>query len=271
METGICIIAGVNKDGETEPFGKLHLKLGDTVSIVGPTGSGKTAFITDIELLSQGDSITKRIILVDEEIPSDEIRYNPVHKPVVMITQNTKCFSDLYVEEFLGIHARARGINDTAIVNDTLNLANKFAGEKIRDKQRVNELSGGQTRSLLFADAIKIGKAPIVLLDEIENAGINKQKIIDSIRITNKLIIYVTHDPIIALQTNKRIVIGNGSIRKIIERNDTELNCLNEIIRMDSELSELREKIRTGELIDKIYRLPSIRRISRRQRITVTE
>ncbi|NLL57171.1 MAG: ATP-binding cassette domain-containing protein, partial [Firmicutes bacterium] len=183
----ITIFPGIDKSGHKETFKYITLKAGETVSIVGPTGSGKTALITDIELLAQGDTSTRRRVLINGEIPADEIRYNPAMKPIVMITQNTKCFADLTTEEFLQIHARARKIPDMKVVRETIKLANNFTGEKIKSDTKVTVLSGGQTRSLLIADAILIGAAPIILLDEIENAGIFKQEVVNLIQNAGKM------------------------------------------------------------------------------------
>ena len=208
----LIIYPGVDKSGFRERFTYIKLKAGETVSIVGPTGSGKTALITDIELLAQEDTYTKRRITINGQVPSDEIRYNPAMKPIVMITQNTKCFADLTTEEFLRIHARARKISDHGVIKDTIDLANTFTGEKIKKDTRVTVLSGGQTRSLLIADAILIGAAPIILLDEIENAGIFKQEVVRLIHNAGKMVIFVTHDPVIALLTKTRIIMENGAV-----------------------------------------------------------
>jgi len=54
----ITILPGKDKNDHKENFDQITLKAGETISIVGPTGSGKTAFITDIELLAQGDTST---------------------------------------------------------------------------------------------------------------------------------------------------------------------------------------------------------------------
>lgn len=247
MISGLTIIGGVDKNRNRETVAKIELKLGETISILGPTGSGKTALITDIEMLSQGEGISKRKILIDGRIPTDEQRYNALHKPVVMITQNTKCFSDLYVADFLEIHARARGNNEETIVDKTISLANTFSGEEIKKGNRVTELSGGQTRSLLFADALTIGISPFILLDEIENAGINKLQIINNINFLDKLVIFVTHDPIIALLSKKRIIMQNGSITKILNKSLEEDHIFNNVMKMDSALVDLRECLRLGK------------------------
>lgn len=245
----ITILPGLDKSGNKEKFNELNLKAGETVSIVGPTGSGKTALISDIELLAQGDTSTKRRVLINGELPSNEIRYNPASKPIAMITQNTKCFTDLSTEEFLQIHARARKIEEKRIITDTIALANKFTGEKIKKETRVTVLSGGQTRSLLIADAILIGAAPVILLDEIENAGIFKQEVIEIIKNTSKIIIFVTHDPVIALLTKKRIIMENGSVIKVLTQNEFETRAVENLLELDKRVGLIREKLRAGDEI----------------------
>lgn len=245
----ITIFPGIDKSGRKETFKYITLKAGETVSIVGPTGSGKTALITDIELLAQGDTSTRRRVLINGEIPADEIRYNPAMKPIVMITQNTKCFADLTTEEFLQIHARARKIPDMKVVMETIKLANNFTGEKIKADTKVTVLSGGQTRSLLIADAILIGAAPIILLDEIENAGIFKQEVVNLIQNAGKMVVFVTHDPVIALLTRIRIIMENGGIKKVLNQNETEIWAAQNLLELDKKIGNVREELRAGKAI----------------------
>jgi ABC-type lipoprotein export system ATPase subunit len=245
----ITILSGYDKDGYLEGFKEISLKAGETVSIVGPTGSGKTAFITDIELLAQGDTASKRRVLINGIPPQQDIRYNPALKPIAMITQNTKCFTDLTTEEFLQIHARARGIRSRQVIRETIDLANNFTGEKIHKDNRVTVLSGGQTRSLLIADAIIIGAAPIILLDEIENAGIFKQEVLEIIQDTGKIIIFVTHDPVIALHTKKRIIMENGAVKKVLDQNELETFAAKNLVELDRKLGVIREELRAGSII----------------------
>ncbi len=245
----ITILPGFDKNGLQENFNELTLKAGETISIVGPTGSGKTALISDIELLAQGDTASKRKVLLNGTVPDEQTRYNPALKPIAMITQNTKCFADLTVNEFLEIHARARGIENDSIIEETITLANNFTGEKIFAENRVTTLSGGQTRSLLIADAILIGSAPIILLDEIENAGIFKQEVIDLITDSGKVIVFVTHDPVIALHTDRRIIMENGAVKGILGRDESEINVARNLIVLDQRLGAIREELRAGKVI----------------------
>lgn len=245
----ISILPGRTKDGRQEPFERIDLQVGEIISVVGPTGSGKTALISDIELLAQRDTATGRQVLVDGHVPDDELRYDPAFKPVAMITQNTKCFTDLAVGDFLALHARARKLEAGAVVDDTVALANQFTGEGISSEMRLTTLSGGQTRSLMIADAITISAAPIVLLDEIENAGIFKREVVQLIRGLGKMVVFVTHDPVIAILAHRRIVLANGGVVRVLERDDRERPAVLALQELDDRLVEFRERLRAGEVL----------------------
>ena len=190
------------------------------------------------------------MITIDDEIPNYEDRFNPEKKKIAMITQNTKCVSDLIVTDFLKIHAESRNINDNELIDKVIDLANKFTGESISKESKVTELSGGQTRALLFADAILIGASPIILVDEIENAGINKTEILKYVKRENKLVIFATHDPSIVLQTEKRILMKNGAISQIIEHTKEDKEVLDLVLKADKTIKKIQDKIRNGTNID---------------------
>ena len=147
------------------------------------------------------------------------------------------------------MHVRSRRIEREGIVAETIALANEFTGEEITAGARMTALSGGQTRSLMVADAITIGNTPIIILDEVENAGIFKHRVIETLRAYKKAVIFVTHDPLVSLMCDRRIVMRNGTVAKIIERDGEEEKALAAIRKMDGILSALRERIRAGESI----------------------
>jgi len=69
----ITIIGGNDKNGNSEDV-HLTLKKGEIICIVGPTGSGKSRLLEDIECLAQCDTPTNRQILINDEAPTEEIR-----------------------------------------------------------------------------------------------------------------------------------------------------------------------------------------------------
>ncbi len=246
----ITVLGGQGKAPGREETARIDLKMGDVVSIVGPTGSGKTTLINDIELFANGDTPTKRRVLINGELAPAAYRDNPSLNPIALITQHTNFLSDLPVGEFLEAHARIRSANDRqidALIEQTLDFANQLTGEPIVPVSRMTELSGGQTRALLIADATIICDTPIVLLDEVENAGIHRTRALELLRRHRKIFIFVTHDPRIALLSDYRIIMRGGCIEKVIHTDVGERGFALTVARLDDALSRLREKIRIGE------------------------
>jgi ABC-type lipoprotein export system ATPase subunit len=245
----ISILSGHGRDKQSEPFDRIDLHMGQVVSIVGPTGSGKTTFINDIELFADGDTPSGRRILINDAPAPVEFRYNPARNPIALITQHTTFLSDLPVREFLTTHCRVRESNNDAghLVAEAIDFANQLTGEPIDLDNRMTELSGGQTRALLIADATIICSTPVVLLDEVENAGIHRTRAIQLLRQYRKIFIFVTHDPRIALLSDYRIVMQNGCIRQVLSTDEDERRLSVHVNRLDDALSALREKLRQGK------------------------
>ncbi len=246
----ITIEGGFNKSGKPEAIESVDFFMGQVISIVGPTGCGKTTFINDIELFANRNTPTGRRILINDEVVNNEIGNSEMHHPIALISQHTNFLSDLPVGEFLKIHATVREAKNTeAIINETLEFANQLTGEAIVPKTAMTELSGGQTRSLLIADAVIIGNSPIILLDEIENAGIHRTKALEMLKGYNKIFVFVTHDPRIAMLSDYRLVMKNGGIIKMIKTEEEEKLAVKELAKIDDMMLEFRTLIRSGEKI----------------------
>jgi len=226
--------------------------MGDGVSIGWPTGAGKTTLINDIELCADGNTPTGRRILINGVKPPTEYRDNPARNPIALITQHTTFLSDLPVNEFLSTHARIRSDSPEPAedrVEQTLAFANQLTGEPILVRSRMTELSGGQTRALLIADATILCNTPIVLLDEVENAGIHRTRALELLRAYRKIFIFVTHDPRIALLSDYRIVMKRGTVTQVIRTDAEERKFSLRVTKLDDILSRLRDRIRHGERI----------------------
>jgi ABC-type lipoprotein export system ATPase subunit len=246
----ITILGGHNRAGVAEAVERIDLNMGDVVSIVGPTGSGKTTLINDLELFADANTQTGRRMLINGERPPVEYRDNPAMNPIALITQHTTFLSDLPVLDFLKAHAGIRAVEKAQIeemIGKTLGFANELTGEPIVLSSRMTELSGGQTRALLIADATIICNTPIVLLDEVENAGINRTRAVELLRQYRKIFIFVTHDPRITLLSDYRIVMQGGSITKVLYTNEEERAFSHKVSKLDDLLSAMRDKIRFGE------------------------
>lgn len=243
----LTIIAGTDKNGEREGFGELTINKSEIVSIVGPTGSGKSRLLADIEWAAQGDTPTKRRILINGQVPDMKWRFSSNNKLVAQLSQNMNFVMDLTVYEFLKLHAESRMVeNQEEVIKEIIQAANNLSGERFDLNTPVTSLSGGQSRALMIADTAILSSSPIVLIDEIENAGIDRKKALNLLVSSDKIVLIATHDPILALMADKRIVIKNGGIDKIIETSKEEKKVLEELEKMDNIIQNMRNDLRKG-------------------------
>lgn len=132
------------------------------------------------------------------------------------------------------------------MVQEVIELANELSGESFAPQTPVTFLSGGQSRALMIADVACIGQAPIVLIDEIENAGVNKKKALDLLVSKDKIVLMATHDPLLILLANKRVVIKNGGMEKVIATNSIEKMFYNDLEKLDNTLQLTKDYFRGG-------------------------
>jgi ABC-type lipoprotein export system ATPase subunit len=246
----LTIIGGHDKRGTAEDV-RIDLIPGTITSIVGPTGSGKSRLLADIEWMAQKDTPTGRTILVDGEIPDKRLRFSLEHKLVAQLSQNMNFVMDTSVAEFIRMHSVSRMIKDRAdVVEDIVIQANLLAGESFSPDTPITSLSGGQSRALMIADTAFLSLSPVVLIDEIENAGIDRKKALGLLVRKEKIVIMATHDPILALMAQQRLVIKNGGILKVIRTTGKEKTNLAALEVLDNRISTLRNLLRSGEILD---------------------
>lgn len=249
----LTILPGTDKSGNPEGFDELLIETGQVVSIVGPTGSGKSRLLGDIEWVAQADTPTSRKILIDGGVPDSSWRFSSSKKLVAQLSQNMNFVMDLSVREFVELHAESRMVEDRdRVVDRIIAGANDLAGEPFTPETPITSLSGGQSRALMIADTAILSRSPIILIDEIENAGIDRKRALDLLLAEDKIVLMATHDPILALMGDRRIVIKNGGIAKVIETSEEERAILSRLEELDRTLLGYRTRLRRGDsLIEK--------------------
>ncbi len=244
----LTILPGRDKSGKEESFKDLTIHKSEIISIVGPTGSGKSRLLADIEWTAMRDTPTNRGILINGETPDTKWRFSSNNKLVAQLSQNMNFVMDLTVREFLELHAGSRLVEDIeGVIEKIIYAANNLAGEKFDLDTPVTSLSGGQSRALMIADTAILSSSPIVLIDEIENAGIDRKKALDLLVSSDKIVLMATHDPTLALIADRRIIIKNGGIDKVIETSKEEKQLLLELEKMDNVIQKMRTSLRQGE------------------------
>ena len=250
-ESGIqslTLLPGYDKSRNPEGFKELTIRKSEIISIVGPTGSGKSRLLPDIEWTAQNDTPTGRTILIDGEIPDKKWRFSSNNRLVAQLSQNMNFVMDLTVREFLELHAGSRLVEDVeGTIEKIIQAANNLAGEKFDLETPVTSLSGGQSRALMIADTAILSSSPIVLIDEIENAGIDRRKALSLLIDEDKIVLIATHDPTLALIADRRIIISNGGISSIIETSKEEKELLVKLEEIDHFVQGMREDLRYGK------------------------
>ena len=245
----VSLLPGHDKSGAPEGFERIDWRAGEVVAIVGATGSGKSRLLSDVEWCANGDTPTGRRVLINGK-PVGRGERGRRHI-VAQLSQNMNFVIDATVSEFLRLHAGSlRRADPEGDARRAFERANELAGEAFGPDTPLTGLSGGQSRALMIADCAVLSDAPIVLIDEIENAGINRRRALSALTGENKIVLMATHDPVLALLADRRLVIRGGGISAVLEKSDAEKAALREAEAMDARLMQMREALRSGARLE---------------------
>ncbi|HEX3138792.1 MAG TPA: ATP-binding cassette domain-containing protein, partial [Rhizobacter sp.] len=149
----------------------LHLRAGETVALVGPSGAGKT---TLVNLLPRFLAPSTGEMLLDGR-PAAEWDIAALRRQFALVSQDVVLFNDT-VAANVSLGSPINTEQDRAAVLDALKAANllDFAeslpqGIDTMIGHNGNQLSGGQRQRLAIARAI-YKDAPILILDEATSA-----------------------------------------------------------------------------------------------------
>ncbi|MDR3162042.1 MAG: ATP-binding cassette domain-containing protein [Spirochaetaceae bacterium] len=246
----ISILGGRDKAGRREDL-DLTLRRGDILSIVGPTGAGKSRFLEDLSCLAQGDTPTGRRVLIDGKPPADELRYALEGRLVAQLSQNMNFIMDLTVEEFIRMHGECRRpAQPDRMVERIIAAANRLTGEAIGAETPVTQLSGGQSRALMIADTGLLSPSPVVLIDELENAGVDRSRALELLVGEDKIVLVSTHDPVLALLGSRRLCFRGGAVWRVIETSPAEQRNAARMAAVNERFLELRDLLRNGATLE---------------------
>lgn len=156
------------------------VKKGQTVAIVGPTGSGKS---TIVQLIPRLFDVQKGEIKIDG-YPIKEYTQKSLRENIAFVPQKPFLFYDTIIENIsLGKNYSFEEIKDAATKAHAhefiLNLENQYNSVLA---ERGKNLSGGQQQRLAIARAL-VKKAPILIMDEATSSldAISENKIKEAI------------------------------------------------------------------------------------------
>ena len=210
----------------------LEIQDGETVVLIGSSGSGKSTFLRCLNLLNAPD---KGQIFVDgQEITGPKTNLNQLRTKVGMVFQNFNLFENMNVLENIKLAPRK-----------VLHLSNKQAEKEAMELlKRVGlankaydypkNLSGGQKQRVAIARALAM-HPEVILFDEPTSAldpemvGEVLEVIKDLAKDHSRTMVIVTHEMSVAREVGTRLIfldkgkiIEDGEPRKIMDHPTTE-------------------------------------------------
>lgn len=185
----------------------VTINSGDIISIIGPSGTGKSTFLRMINLLEKPTS--GKIYLNDEEITAPGYKAEKARKKMSMVFQSFNLFNHLSVIENLVIpQVDLLGKTKKEAYDIAMQLLDKVG----MSKQYLNypsSLSGGQKQRVAIARAL-VMQPEVILFDEPTSAldpimVSEIQDIIKELAKEKQTMIIVTHDMKFAEEISNRV------------------------------------------------------------------
>lgn len=191
----------------------LEIKAGETFSIIGPSGTGKSVLLKHIVKLEKPDSGTifidgQDIFAEGKEKAKRDYRYS-------MVFQSSALFNSLTVGENVGLWLREKRICNEVRIRRIIREKLRLVGLQGKEYLMTSELSGGMRKRVAIARSLAMNPdlilydEPTAELDPVTSdelarviQGLQKQ--------LNMTTIIVTHDLNFALYLSDRVAMINS-------------------------------------------------------------
>jgi len=183
----------------------LEVLPGETLAIIGPSGTGKSILLRHIIGLETADS--GRILINGE--PYEKL---PRNYRSSMVFQSSALFNSLSVAENIGLWLREHRIYPEPRINEIISEKLAIVGLEGKEDLRTSELSGGMKKRVAIARSLAM-EPDLVLYDEptAELDPVTTDELAETIMAvrsrTNTTTIIVTHDLNFALFLSDRIAM----------------------------------------------------------------
>ncbi len=198
---------------------EIHVKEGEFVTVTGPSGSGKTSFLNIAGLLEVFTSGEYFLDGVDVKNLDDNARSKLRNEKLGFIFQGFNLIPDLNLFDNVDVPLRYRGYNSSER-KDRIEHALAQVGLASRMKHYPAELSGGQQQRVAIARALA-GSPRLLLADE-PTGNLDTQmarsvmELLEEINSKGTTILMVTHDPELALRSQRNVHIIDGQVSDLV-------------------------------------------------------
>jgi phospholipid/cholesterol/gamma-HCH transport system ATP-binding protein len=195
----------------------LEIFSGETFSIIGPSGTGKSVLLKHIVNLELPDSGE---IYIDEHPVFNRSENEPPNYRYSMVFQSSALFNSLTVGENVGLWLREKRICKEPVIRGIIQEKLALVGLEGQGELKTAELSGGMKKRVAIARSLAMNP-DLILYDEptAELDPINTDELANTIlklkERTKNTTVIVTHDLNFALYISDRIAMISGG--KILE------------------------------------------------------
>ena len=204
----------------------LKIDAGEFVALMGPSGSGKSTLMNILGCLDRPTEGSYKLLEKEVSKLSDDELAGIRNKTIGFVYQTFNLLPKLTSLENVELPAVYAGINKTARREMALDALEKVSLAD-RAEHLPSELSGGQRQRVAIARAIAL-KPAIILADE-PTGNLDTKSTLEIMQIFRNLhsngstVIIVTHEPDIAQNADRQILVKDGKITKdIITAQTTE-------------------------------------------------
>lgn len=192
----------------------LDIKKGEFVSIMGPSGSGKSSLMNIIGCLDRPTAGSYALNGTNVESMGEDELAAARNRNIGFVFQSFNLLPRHTAIENVELPLFYAGVNDS---EERAREALKEVGLERRMKHRPNELSGGERQRVAIARAIVLNP-PIILGDEPtgnldSRTGKEIMALFNGLHAKGTTLILVTHDPNIAAYSERVITISDGKVQ----------------------------------------------------------
>nr|WP_041423951.1 ABC transporter ATP-binding protein [Thermosediminibacter oceani] len=213
---GVSKVYGKGKN-QVPVLDDINLKVdeGEFVAILGPSGSGKTTLMNILGLIDTPTSGS----YIFEGKPVSELKDRELAKirnrKIGFVFQSFNLIPDLDALENVELPLIYAGVKPTERQKRAAELLD-LVGLSDRTRHRPAEMSGGQQQRVAIARALA-ADPPLILADEPtgnldSRSGAEVMNILESLNVSGKTVILITHDREIAARAKRKIEIRDGKI-----------------------------------------------------------
>ena len=203
---------------------EIQVNKGEFVTVTGPSGSGKTSFLNIAGLLEEFSDGEYVLDGVNVKGMDDNARSRLRNEKLGFIFQGFNLIADLSLFDHVDVPLRYRGFN-TAERKERIEDALAKVGLASRMKHYPAELSGGQQQRVAIARALA-GSPKLLLADE-PTGNLDTQmargvmELLEEINAQGTTILMVTHDPELAVRSQRNVHIIDGQVSDLVRKTPT--------------------------------------------------